>query len=71
VTVRAADYWDEKMATKKNMPAVPYSPKATFSLGQVIQHPNFGLGFVEEVKLASKIVVMFRQGEKILIHSMS
>lgn len=67
VTVRAADYWEKKIAETK-APTKPYAVKDTFKAGDVIQHTLFGVGIVEEVKLNGKIVVLFRTGDKVLVH---
>lgn len=70
-TVLAADYWQEQMDLQKGKPLIPYSPKQTFKKTDVINHPSFGVGIVEEVKIDKKIVVIFRGGEKILVHSLA
>ena len=68
--VLAQDYWQEQMDLQKGKPLKPYSPKQTFQKGEVINHVSFGVGIVEEVKVDKKIVVIFRAGEKILVHSL-
>jgi len=65
--VRAADYWETKMATKSAAPMLPYTPKETFQLGDVIKHASFGVGIVEEVRNGGKMVVLFREGDKLLV----
>jgi len=69
--VLAADYWEQQMVKKKGKPMKAYSPKQVFLKDDVIDHSAFGVGIVEEVKLGKKIVVIFRLGEKILVHSMT
>lgn len=69
--VLAQDYWQEQMDLQKGKPLKNYSPKQTFQKSDVINHVSFGVGIVEEVKIDKKIVVLFRTGEKILIHSLS
>jgi len=69
-TVRVAEVWEQKMAEKKTAPARAYSIKDSFKVGDVIQHPQFGLGLVEEVKNNGKISVLFRENEKVLVHEM-
>lgn len=69
-TVRVAEVWEKKMSEKKLAPMVPYNVKAKFAVGDVIQHPNFGVGIVEEVKTNGKMAVLFREEEKILVHGL-
>lgn len=66
-TVRAADYWEKKMAEKSAAPLLPYSPKEDFLQGDVIKHTQFGVGIVEEVRKGGKMVVLFRDGDKLLV----
>lgn len=68
--VRAAEYWEQRMAATKN-PTRPYSPKETFKVGEVVNHSHFGVGLVEEVKMGGKITVLFRTGDKVLVHGMA
>lgn len=69
-TVRNSEYWEQKMAATKS-PSRPYRPIDKFEKGQVIQHPKFGMGLVEEVKINGKIVVLFREEEKTLVHGLT
>jgi hypothetical protein len=66
--MRASEHWEQKMAEHRATAARPYSVKERYTSGQVIQHPQFGMGLVEEVKLSGKIVVLFRDGDKVLVH---
>lgn len=66
--VKNSDYWEQKMASKKQAPLIPYKIQEQFKLGDVIQHSKFGVGIVEEVKTNGKIVVLFRDEERTLIH---
>jgi hypothetical protein len=70
-TVRASEYWEQKMAEKKSESFVPYDVKKTFQKGSLIQHTLFGVGVVEEVRSSTKIMVIFRVGEKVLVHGMA
>ncbi len=62
--------WEEKLAStsKKNMQ--DYSPKGAFKSGDVLTHKEFGVGIVEEERGPAKILVLFQQGERILVHGM-
>ena len=67
--MKVSDMWEQKMAEAKGQP-VAYKVTGIFSKGDVIQHPSFGMGLVEEVK-GSKISVLFRGDEKTLVHGMT
>ncbi|MFM8270057.1 MAG: hypothetical protein ACKN9V_07695 [Pseudomonadota bacterium] len=68
--VKNSDYWEQQMAKKKQSPMKPYKTQELFKLGDVISHSKFGLGIVEEVKSNGKILVLFRDEERVLIHGM-
>jgi len=40
-----------------------------FTEGDLINHPKFGLGCVENIKPPNKIEVRFQEGKKILLHN--
>lgn len=44
----------------------PYSMKESYAKGDVMSHPTFGMGRVEEVTPPNKVSVLFRQGIKVL-----
>lgn len=69
--VKNSEYWEQKMATKKQTPLKPYKTQELFQLGDVISHSKFGVGIVEEVKNNGKIVVLFRDEERTLIHGLN
>jgi hypothetical protein len=46
-----------------------YSPKDTYQQGDVLKHPNFGLGVTTAVKDGTKIEVLFEAGTKLLVHN--
>ena len=60
--------FDDLLAQRKTGLARPYSPKVTFILDEVVQHPTFGTGFVSAVR-PDKVEVTFRSGMKILVHA--
>ena len=67
--VRASELWEQKMAQKTKADVSPYKANQRFNAGDVIQHPNFGVGIVEAVRSPTKIAVFFRDGEKLLVHA--
>ncbi len=68
--IRVAELWEQKMSKKTSADSFPYQATHTFLVGQVVQHPTFGLGLVEEMRSPTKMAVLFRDGEKILVHAM-
>jgi hypothetical protein len=66
--LRAEELWQKKLSEKDEGELVDYAVHGTFSVGQVVRHSKFGLGVVETVHRNGKIHVLFRDGEKILIH---
>lgn len=67
-TVRAAVYWEEKVAKLSAKVPRRYAVNEKFDATDLLEHPTFGLGVVESVRGDGKIVVLFRDGEKTLIH---
>ncbi len=70
VTLRVREVWEQKVQASRAKVPLNYSVKEIFKVGDVIQHTQFGMGFVEEVKKDGKITVLFSETEKILIHGM-
>lgn len=63
--------FDELLASQKVSAASPYTPKRTYTPGDVVDHPIFGRGFVSSVRDGGKIEVTFRSDVKVLIHGRS
>ena len=59
--------FDDLLAAKRG-PPVAYSPRRSFTLGEVVDHPTFGRGFVSQVRDAGKVEVTFRAEVKVLVH---
>lgn len=66
----ASELWQQKADARKSQP-LPYDVCHSYSTGQWIHHPKFGMGVVEEVRMAGKVLVLFHEGEKLLVHSLS
>ncbi len=60
--------FDQLLQQRNVAAAQRYSPRVTYALQQVIEHPTFGLGFVSAVRDAGKIEVTFRTDVKTLVH---
>ncbi len=59
--------WDEQFRGKDLTKAKKYSPRETFAVDDVVDHPTFGLGLVRAVR-GDKIEVGFKQEDKVLVH---
>jgi hypothetical protein len=46
-----------------------YSPKETYAVDEVVDHPMFGRGFVSAVRDGGKVEITFRSDVKLLIHA--
>jgi len=44
-----------------------YSPRESYQLDDVVEHPTFGLGWVSAVRDATKVEVTFRSDVKVLV----
>jgi hypothetical protein len=61
--------WEALLAKKDLSRARRYSTKDTFSTDEVLNHPVFGIGLVQEVR-GNKIQVAFKADTKTLVHGM-
>jgi hypothetical protein len=61
--------FEELLASKKLAGAQPYSPKRSYAVDDVVDHPIFGRGFVSAVRDPTKIEVTFRSDVKILVQA--
>ncbi|WP_224248247.1 hypothetical protein [Hyalangium gracile] len=59
--------FEEQLAGKDIANAAKYSPKDTYKMDQVIQHPTFGLGLVTAVR-GDKVDIAFKSETKTLVH---
>ena len=59
--------WDEQFKGKDLTKAKKYSPRETFVVDDVVDHPTFGLGLVRAIR-DGKVEVAFKQEDKILVH---
>jgi hypothetical protein len=58
----------EQALREKNLAmAQRYSPRSTYQLDQVIEHPTFGIGWVSAVRDGTKVEVTFRTDVKVLV----
>ena len=69
-TVRVSEHFDQVMSEKKSAPRKNYAVTELFLKGDVLEHPQFGAGIVEEVKSNGKITVLFREAERVLVHGL-
>jgi hypothetical protein len=59
--------FEELLAARTATPR-PYSPKITFAVDDVVDHPTFGRGFVSAVRDGGKVEITFRADVKLLVH---
>jgi hypothetical protein len=59
--------FEEQLAGKDIANAPRYSPKDTYKVEQVVQHPTFGLGLVTAVR-GDKVDITFKSETKTLVH---
>ena len=59
--------WKEAMAKAQGNPT-PYSVRAKFEKGHLLDHKQFGTGIVQEILHPDKVKVLFQDNERILIH---
>jgi hypothetical protein len=60
--------WQLNVANKDSTDFLPYSIHKKFEVGQLVNHPKFGEGYVKEALTAQKLCVLFRDGPRTLIH---
>ncbi len=60
--------YENRLQNLSSKEAIPYSLKATFTEKQKIDHPKFGIGFVQKAAI-DRIDVIFADEVKILIHN--
>lgn len=59
--------FEEQLAGKDVAHAARYTPKDSYRVDQVIDHPSFGLGIVTAVR-EDKVDVVFKFAQKTLVH---
>ena len=59
--------WESLLAGKDMAAARKYSAKEKYAAEELIQHPIFGIGLVQEVR-GDKIQVAFKADVKTLVH---
>lgn len=64
----AAVSFDSLLASRDQSAARRYSPRETFAVDEVVDHPTFGRGFVSAVRDAGKVEITFRSDVKVLVH---
>ena len=65
----AFDIWTDKVKNSTE-PSVKYSPKSSFDIGQLIDHPKYGTGVVERKIDNNKIEILFEKTLKTLMHNL-
>lgn len=60
--------FDTLLGAKNTAAARPYSPRQTYAVDEVVDHPMFGRGFVTAVRDGGKVEITFRSDVKLLVH---
>lgn len=68
--VKIAELWEKKIAECNESQMKDYSPKNLYQKGDVLKHSKFGMGVIEELRTPGKIVVLFRDAERTLVHGL-
>lgn len=58
--------WKTALVTKGSDDARPYNMRESYNKGDVMDHPKFGLGEVQETVKPDKVHVLFEDGVKVL-----
>lgn len=64
----SAKEWMQNVANRDSTDFLPYSIHRKFEVGQLVNHPKFGEGYVKEALTAQKLCVLFRDGPRTLVH---
>lgn len=59
-------YPNQIAAAAKAGPAKPYSAKAIYTIGDLVEHPTFGAGVVRSIA-GSRVTILFSMGTKVLV----
>jgi hypothetical protein len=59
--------FEEQLKGKDLTQARKYSPKDTYAVDEVMDHPTFGFGLVKAIR-ADKVDVAFKASERTLVH---
>ena len=59
--------FQQRIEGKDASKARKYTPKDTYTLDELIEHPTFGLGIVSDVR-SDKVTIHFKADEKTLVH---
>jgi hypothetical protein len=61
--------WKDAVAGLDPEKAHSYSPRDTYRVGDGLDHPKFGLGYVSEIISTTKLEALFRDEARILVHN--
>lgn len=64
----AAREWQTNVGNRDSSDFLPYSIHSTFEVGQLVEHPKFGSGYVKETMTAQKLCILFKDGPRTLVH---
>ncbi len=59
--------WQQKNIAKREAPPTPYALDALYEVDGCIEHPKFGVGFVDKLINNKRMEVLFEEGRKLLV----
>lgn len=62
----AAAQWEALQSSFDPEKAIPYNMNTAYRVKNLVSHPTFGLGVVQQVLAPNKIEVLFQEGRKLL-----
>ncbi len=65
---RPAQDWEHAKAGKSLSQPIAYNPQRSFAAEEVVLHGKFGIGIVSEVKPGGKMMVVFEDATRVLVH---
>jgi hypothetical protein len=66
-TASLFDEWEKIMEATKDFPAKAYDVHERFVVGENVDHAKFGIGVVRRLMDPNKMVVLFKDGTKVLV----
>ena len=68
VTIPNSEIWAEKLKDNSSTP-IKYLINHPFIIGDIVDHPKFGIGIIEKTIDTNKVEVLFESEVKILMHN--
>lgn len=66
-TIPLSEVWEQAVNNSEEA-QIKYSPRSAYVVGNIINHPKFGLGVVEKLFDNNKMEILFQYEYKVLVH---